>query len=365
MSWVRARELLTSGRFRPAVVVFHWDMDGVASAVLAASAAGDAGGSAFVLPGFRFVFDKPFLDRVRGLARGRRLLVVVDLGVPGGSLLLLQRYASRPAVVVDHHSQPEPPGDPAIVYVNPAARGDPAGNWPSAAHVLRSLVGRGDPLLVAASIVGDLGPAARANRWYQKYMVEAGLHPVRDYWVPQECAALVDGASAMGRADVLEALAARLSLEGEPCRLILEDGVLHSLRAQAEAELEDLLAQARGAGEEVMPGVLLYRLEGLGRHASKLARRLAAEHPDKIVVVAYKSRATGEERVYARTYKRGAPPLAAPSLIRRLRSRGLSAGGKSQGANNVLAVEAAPGRLGEALDEVLEALKGLLGAGSV
>lgn len=357
MSWARARELLCSERFRPLLVVFHWDIDGVASAALAAGGCGGPGDSVFLVPPFRYVFDKPFLDRARGAVKGRRLLVVADLGVPWRSLQLLQRYVSRPAVVVDHHVQPESPGDPAIVYVNPALRGDPAGNWPSAAHIVRSLTGRGDPLLVAASIVGDMGPAARANQWYQNYMAMAGLDPARDYWVAEECAALADGASAMGRGDVLEALAARLSAEEEPCKLILEDGVLHSLRAQAEAELNDLLDKAEDLAEEPLPGVRLYRLEGHGRHASKLARRLALKHPDKIVVVAYKSRATGEERVYARTYRRGAPPLASREAVGWLRSMGLSAGGKSQGSNNVLAIEAPPNRLDEALEALLEVLK--------
>jgi len=358
LSWSRARELLS--RLSPPVIVMHWDMDGVASATLAAQASGKPGEAAFASPNFRYAFDKPFLDRVRGLARGRKLLVVVDLAIPGGSVKLLQRYTARPAVVLDHHVQPEPPDDPAITYVNPAARGDPAGNWPSAAHVIASVTGVGDPLLVAASIVGDLGPAARANRWYQNYMVKAGLDPARDYHIPEACASLVDSASTMGRLDVIEALPARLSLEEEPCMLILEDGLLHSLKAQAEAELEQLLDMAEEAVEEPIPGVLLYRLEGGGRHASKLARRLALKHSDKIVVVAYKSKATGEERVYARTYKRGAPLLASRAVVSRLRSLGLSAGGKSQGPNNVLAVEAPPGRLEEALEAVLEELRGLL-----
>ena len=359
--WRRARDLLA--KLSPPLVVLHWDMDGVASAAIAGEASGDPAGAAFLVPPFRYAFDKPFLDRARSAARGRKLLAVVDLGVPGGSVDLLSRYVGRPTLVVDHHTQPEPPKLPGVVYVNPAARGDPAGHWPSAAHVLSSITGRGDPVLVAASIVGDLGPAARANRVYQNYMARAGLHPVEDYWLPQECASLVDGASQMGRADVLESLASRLARSGEPCRLILEDGLLHALRAQAQEELEALLAGAEEAAEEPMPGVLLYRLTGRGRHASKLARELARRHPDKVVVVAYKSTAAGEERVYARTYKPRAPPLATRQAIARLRSLGLSAGGKAQGPNNVLAVEAPPGRLEEALEAVMDLLASILGVG--
>ncbi|MEB3850997.1 MAG: hypothetical protein LRS49_00245, partial [Desulfurococcales archaeon] len=289
--WERARRLIE--RLSPPLVVMHWDMDGVAAASLVARASGRPGEAGFLTPRFRYAFDKPFLDRARGEARGRRLLAVVDLAVPGGSVDLLHRYTGRPAVVVDHHTQPEPPRLPSVAYVNPAARGDPAGNWPSAAHVVASLTGVGDPLLVAASIVGDLGPAARANRWYQNYMVRAGLHPVEDYWLPAECASLVDAASAMGRADVLEALAARLAGAEEPCRLILQDGLLQALRVEAQEELERLLSRAEGLAEEPVPGVLLYRLEGRGRHASKLARELARRHPDRVVVVAYRSAATG------------------------------------------------------------------------
>jgi hypothetical protein len=357
-AWQRAATLLR--RLGPPVIVHHWDMDGVASAALVAAASERGREAAFLTPQFRYAFDKPFLDRAREAASGRKLLVVVDLGVPGGSVDLLHRYTGRPAVVIDHHMQPEPPKLPGVVYVNPAAQGDPAGRWPSAAHVVASLTGVYDPLLVAASIVGDLGPAARASRVYQDYMARAGLHPVEDYWLPAECASLVDAASAMGRADVLEALAARLAESVDPCRLILEDGLLHGLRAQAEAELESLLEEAEEKREEPFRGVLLYRLEGEGRHASKLARELARRHTDSIVVVAYRARSTGEERVYARTYKRHAPLLASRDVIEELRSLGLSAGGKAQGPNNVLAVEAPPGRLEEALQAVLSHIRGKL-----
>ena len=108
--------------------------------------------------------------------------------------------------------------------------------------------------------------------------------------------------------------------------------------------------------------VVVYRLEGEGMHASKLARALASRSPGSVVVVSYTSRRLGQARVYARVYGSTEPPLA--ELINCLRARGFSAGGKTQPGNNVVAVEVDAGEEDEALRAVLEGVERLVGGRS-
>ena len=310
-----------------------------------------------LVPPFTYSWGRGFLDRAEFESKSRKYVAVLDLAVPGGTIDLLWTRVRRLVVVIDHHVQSELPKKPGVIYVNPAKDGDPAGRWPSAAHVLASIIGYWkDPLLLAASIVGDLGPRARASRVYQDYMAMAGLHPVKDYWIAEECSSLIDAASVMGKRDVLESLPMRLALEEDPCKSILEDGLLHSLRAQADGELEEILSSARPEAEG--RDAVVYVIEGVGRHASKLARRLAERHKDKIVVVIYRSKSTGRIRAYARTLRPDAPPLV--KAAERLRSLGYSAGGKYQAGNNVVAAEAPEGvGVEEMLNAFLSSLRAL------
>ena len=347
--------LLKTMREKVPLIITHWDADGVITASLLLSWLNSPEEAKVVVPPFTFSWDRDFLDIIERESKERGYLAVLDLAVPGGTLDLVWARVKKTMVVVDHHVQSELPRRPAIVYINPARKGDPGGRWPSAAHVLSSILGYWkDPLLLAASIVGDLGPEARASLVYQDYMAKAGLHPVNDFWIAEDCANLIDAASIMGRRDVLEVLPKRLSFEENPCEIILKDGLLHSLRAKAEGELEELLSGAKP--ELVTDDILVFVMKGEGRHASKLARRLAKKYKDKIVIVIYKSLGTGKLRGYARSYSPHAPPLV--MAAERLRSLGYPAGGKYQTGNNVVALEAPRGVSEEkVLEDLLNSLK--------
>jgi len=304
----RIEEFLSKG---VPLIITHWDTDGVASATLLLSHlreeyAIEPSDAKVLIPPFRYSWDRSFMGVIEAYSRSVDYVVVLDLGVPGGQIDLVQARTRKPLLVVDHHRQEEPPRRRGILYVNPASRGDPRGLWPSTAYTLSTLIGLRDPLLVAASIVGDLGEHSKSLRAYAELMAMAGLDPLRDYWIPQECSSLIDSASIMGRRDILESLPRRLALEDNACITVMGDGLLSSLRAQADVELERLLEEpAQHVGEHLV----VYKLRGLGRHASRLARILARKHKDKVVVVAYESEATGEARIYARTYNPSYPPL--------------------------------------------------------
>lgn len=339
------------------LIITHWDTDGIISASLLLSWLGSPMEAKVIIPPFTFNWGRNFLDMIEKESKERGYIAILDLAVPGGTLDLVWARVKRTLVVIDHHAQPELPKRMAIVYINPARKGDPGGRWPSAAHVLSSIIGYWkDPLLIATSIVGDLGPEARASMVYQDYMAKAGLHPVNDFWIAESCASLIDAASIMGRRDVLESLPMRLSLEERPCEIILKDGLLHSLKAKAESELEELLSNAKP--EHTTGDIIVFVLKGEGRHASKLSRRLSRIYKDKIVVVVYKSLSTGILRGYVRSYKPNTPPLI--RVVERLRSLGYPAGGKFQVGNNVVALEAPKGVSEDnVLEDILASLRSL------
>ncbi|GAB6147597.1 hypothetical protein [Stetteria hydrogenophila] len=354
----RVLELLKRSR-RP-VVATHWDMDGVASAVAVSWILGGEP-VGFYIPPFTYRLTGRVLGEVERLAAGADLLVLTDLAYPGRVLDEIQGRVGIPLAVIDHHYQGDPPRRGLVAYYNPASSGDPGGDWPSAAHVIATLAGSEprDPLLLAVSIAGDLGRAALGNRAYRMYMAMAGLDPVEGYRLARDCSLRVGGAAVMGdREALIRVIEAAVYRGVGACEAVMGDGRLAELAARAEAELEELASTASPAEERAGGRLLVYRLEGEGMHASRLARILAGRSPGRVVVVAYTSRRAGQSRVYARLSGSQEPPLAgAAECLKRL---GYSAGGKTQPGNNVAAVEVDPWEVEEALEAVVRVVESLL-----
>lgn len=351
--------MLARSSRRP-VVVTHWDMDGVASAIAASWALNRVAG--FYIPPFTYRVTGRVLEELGRLASKADLLVITDLAYPGPVLDRIQESLGIPVVVVDHHYQESLPASRKVVYYNPAYAGDPEGRWPSAAHVAVTLfkTGAGDPLLLAASIAGDLGEAAVENSVYQEYMRMARLDPVADYpLIRDHCVKHVDGAATMGeRGALINAIKMSVYYGEPPCTVVMKDHVLATLAVQAEVELESLASKAEPLEERAGGRILVYRIEGEGLHASRLARILARRHRGRVVVVAYTSRRAGQARVYARLAGSTEPPLY--RVAECLKSMGYSAGGKTQPGNNVAAVEVDPEEAGGALELVAGMVEGIL-----
>ena len=322
-------------------IIHHWDMDGVAAAATLAMSMPTS--PRFYVPPYTFKLTGEVIDEIARACRGAGALFLVDYNVPGSSLDLVWARIQKPVVSIDHHTQPDKPRKPFVIVFNPAAEGDPRQLWPSAAHVVASLTGMYKPLLVALSIVGDLREKARANRVFQKYMVEAGMNHIRDFDIMAECVSQVMAADIMGRRDILVHLASRLSSpDTDPCMLLLQDGLLSALRSRAEEEYRELYSKAEEKAGDI-GSARIYRLEGYGRHVSTLARELARRHPDRIVVVVYYWIPFNRTYIYVRTEKEK-PRLI--DLAETARAYGITAGGKYQPGNNVVGMELA-GRVGE------------------
>ncbi len=354
----KALMLFKSSR-RP-LIVTHWDMDGVASAIASSWVAGEPVG--FYIPPFTYWLSDSVLGEVKESASNADLVIVTDLAYPGPALDRLSEVVGVPVVVVDHHYQERLPASGSVVYYNPAHAGDPEGKWPSAAHVIVALakVKTRDPLLLASSIAGDLGDAAVSNQVFRSYMAMAGMDPERDYSIVKDhCVKHVDGAVAMANRGALLNILRMSVYHGEQsCEVIMRDHLLATLSVQAEAELEALASEATPLEERAEGKILVYKLEGEGLHASRLARSLAAQNKGRVVVVAYTSRNAGQARVYARIAGSSEPPLY--KVAECLKSRGFSAGGKTQPGNNVAAAEADPSAVEEALDVMVKAVEATL-----
>jgi len=351
----KALMLFKSSR-RP-LIITHWDMDGVASAIVASWALGKH--PSFYIPPFTYKLSDRVLREVEDSASKADLVVVTDLAYPGPMLERLHEAVKTPIVVVDHHYQEILPSADSIVYYNPAYSGDPEGAWPSAAHVMASITGVKvrDPLLLAASVAGDLGEAAVESRVFKSYMIMAGLDPRKDYaLVSDYCVKHVDGAAAMANRDALLNIFKMSVYHGEkPCEVIMRDHLLATLSIQAEVELETLASNAVPIEVRVDGRILVYKLEGEGLHASRLARILASRNKGRVVIVAYTSRNAGQGRVYARVAGSTNPPLF--RVAECLKSLGYSAGGKTQPGNNVAAAEADPKTIEEALNLMVKAVE--------
>ena len=315
-------------------IIHHWDADGVASAATLSLVAESVVG--YYVPPYTYRVDGKVIDEIEKRCSRSGAVAIVDYNLPGGTLDLLWAKLQKPLIVIDHHYQTELPKKPFVLWFNPASNGDPRGFWPSASHVIASLTGMYKPLVVVLGIVGDLREKARANRVYQKYMVEAKLDHLKDYDLIAECVTQIMAADIMGRRDVLEHLSSRLAdYDTDPCRLLLQDGLLSILRVRVEDEYESLIKKALDNGSYVA-GVRVYRLEGDGRHVSSLARRLAGVYNEDIVLVSYYWKPLNRTYIYIRTEK-DKPRLI--DLLRYTRSAGFTSGGKYQPGNNVVGIE--------------------------
>lgn len=349
-----AAGLVNSLRGEKPLAVYHWDADGIIAATLIVMAHGDA---FLEPPRFTYKLVGEHLERIKKASKQAGFIVVVDLSWDPLYLETLALETGLKVVVMDHHYSPwsDYSFRGPVFYCNPAARGDPEGSWPSASYLVSRLYGVSHNLLVAASIVGDLGEAAVENKVYKSLMESSGLDPVKDYWLPREAVMQLYGVEVMGRFEALTWLPKAFATGNlDPFKAIIGDAFLATLRTQAEVEFESLLEEARKSLKAANSEILYVSLEGEGRFFSRLARELARDNPDRIVVVAYYARATGEARVYARTLRKE-PALT--GAVKYLREKGYSVGGKYQGSNNVIAVETSRDALEGTLREVIDALK--------
>ncbi|MCE4624215.1 MAG: DHH family phosphoesterase [Caldisphaeraceae archaeon] len=335
------------------LIIHHWDCDGVVSAVTIASYIGRR--VSFESPPFKYTIDDDYLEMLEYKLEDHDVIIVVDLNLSPKYLVLLSYRLGRPVVSIDHHTTKEIPRHPSILYYNPAKDGDPQGIWPSAAHVIATLTGFYDPLLIASSIVGDLGSNAKNNRVYMKYMNEIGLDPIADFNLPNDCSMQIWGAEAMGKIDIIKNLPSSLLYGGlDPCYAILNDPILGNLRYEAEEELKRLVSKAENTLEAAGRNFYATKLDGNARLVSKVARKVSSDHPNDIIMIGYLARSINRASIYIRTRRIDVNLI---DLLKSINNLGYKAGGKFQRGNNVLAVDVEPEKLDEAFNDIMDIVR--------
>ena len=332
------------------VIVHHWDTDGVVSAVTVARFV--SGPASFIVPNFTYEADHGLLNLVRSALVDRDVLLVLDYNASPRALAALTSVAASegvPVVVLDHHVA-RYPRMAGLLYYNPAADGDPEGLWPSAAHVAADAIGFYDPLLVAASIYGDLQDEAVGNRVFRKYMEEAGLDPVEDAGLPRDCSMQVWGAEAHADAKLIAGLAYELAYgAADPCQALLSDPRLTNMRLEAEREVEEAVRSAEAVSEGP---VRVVRVRTRLRVGGTVARRLSRLAQGVVVAVVEEE---GSERV--RIYVRGGEGFD-PMAVYRALSPAVHVGAKNQRGNKVVSLEVSR----ESADEIVKVIRDALEA---
>ncbi|MGC9072378.1 MAG: DHH family phosphoesterase [Acidilobus sp.] len=329
------------------LIIHHWDADGVASAVTAASFA--QGRADFVVPPLTYTPSVDFVRHVVTRSSDKDLILVLDYNASSEFLAALASASGKPVVVVDHHLASYP-RIANLYYYNPAAEGDPEGLWPSAAHLLADAIGFYDPLLIAMSIYGDLQDSSQMNRVFRYYMEQIGLDPVADAGIPRGCAMQVWGAEAASDLELLAGLPVELTYGAvDPCQALLSDPRLSNHRMRAEEEVERAVKEAL-ATEARRGRAVVYTVSLRMRVTGMVTRRLLAASGLPVVIVLARE-GQGKSKIYVRG-EIGDPT----KLVAILRGSGLRASGKRQPYNDIVVVDVGHVRDESAVERVVEAV---------
>ncbi|WP_317895130.1 DHH family phosphoesterase [Pyrofollis japonicus] len=309
---------------RKVLVVHHWDADGVASAALLARRLG----------GRLVGTDVPRIGVYTAEAVPEpprdALLAVLDYGIPGQEYDKLVERTNTPIAVVDHHAV-EPPRR-LSTYCNPVAlKKGSERDYPGNSLLVYKLLGEprdtGDRFLAALGVVGDLEAFLKAGR----------EHP-----------GLALAEELLKETNVSLEEAGRLARSIDSCYRLLDYSCLrYAVRRLAEDPLgalnDRVLGEALAKAEKIVEKALgslekLYKDEAIAVYwlsldayvTSAIGRRLAAENPDKVMVLAHYMPREKRGYVYIRSVSKELVGLA-----RFLRERGVKPGGKT----NVVVVE--------------------------
>jgi len=277
------------------------------------------------------------------------VLAVLDYGIPGPEYDRLAEKAGTLVAVVDHHAV-EPPRR-LSTYCNPVALGEGTErDYPGNSLLIYRLLGEPenneDRFLAALGVVGDLEAFLRAGKEHpglyvaRELLGEAGA----TIWEADRLARSIDSCYRLLDYDCLRYAVTRLA---EDPLGALGDRRLEEALARAEEIVEEALGSIEKLYED--RDVAAYWLEINAYVTSAVGRRLAAEDPGRVIVLAHMMPREKWGYIYARSVSRELTGLA-----RLLRGKGLRVGGKT----NVAVVEFASRRQAEKIvKEIIEYFK--------
>jgi len=335
----------------PALVVHHWDADGIAAAAILAREWGP-GAAERLVPEIGEYGVEAVLSRLRGRG-GYRGVVVLDYGIAHALPMLAAAAGASTVLYVDHHLVEC--GCTYCSCCNPLIRGRPPGPWggerdyPSAALLLSSLVGHSLDLGLVG-LVGDVPGVVESRR-------DEVTRALRPYGATVEelveAVRNVDSCYVLFDYECIEQAVVTLAYRG-----VAEaawEPRLAGARERLEALLEDMKGKLESAAER--RGDVVYAfLEGDALVYSKLGRYMATSIAgrDEVAVLAYYMASKSKGVVYVRSVSR-----SVAWLIDWAKSKGINAGGKERVA--VIHVKGSAERLADIAGRVVGMLRGARG----
>jgi len=311
-------------------VIHHWDTDGICSAAKLIDIHEPENYGNITPPIGEFSFD----DRIRDALKMDDEIFIVDLNLPG-----VAEELEREVTFIDHHHQPRI-ANRLVTQINPLLSGGSPEDYPSATAVISEFFGSWD-LLSVLGAVGDVGKMALENGRIRMALEGSPL----DMEQVSRLVELIDSNYiSMDRLGVESAVSA--VLEEDPLELL------------ENREWNDKLEKVKNSVEEALSSIT--ELNGFAyiemrtglNIISKVARKATWElgYPGAIVV---NRDFNGKAQTYFRIRDNLEESMDLPSLIEKLRSIGVNAGGKKVVVGSVYEKER--------MDEVLSLIKDTAG----
>ncbi len=338
------------------LIVYGWQPDGLLATIIALSRSGTVDAMVQTVTTWKPRMEE--LEEIALTSRSHKSVLLLSTSWTGVEIDLLAQMLLAPLGVVDNNWTHLLPRRQNVIYYNPSPRGDPRGQWPSITAILSSLLGNPYPILAATGIVSGLWDASKAHRIYQNLMSMAGLDHVKDYPLVSECAWQAYGVTASGDPKVYMRVPQSIVEASiwDPCKALLSDAVITTLRAEAEESLEVALDAVEVRYDD---NIIIAVTEGEGPHYYFISYSIALSQPDKIIITGYRD-LKWRENYACIWHVKGRRPLARHLID--LRREGYEAKGLFQGSLNYLCVKR--GDKHATLDDLMSLLNSIIKAGN-
>jgi len=316
------------------LIVHHWDTDGISSAALLhlLLRRGVFGGPPAKIINVTPKIGIYSLEGLRIRGNNYDLVILADICFPREEVLRLKKFVGAEELwIFDHHFQEEI-REAGIRHVNPVIKsGNPC---PSVSWLLAEHFHMSSPqceFLKILGAVGDLEDRIKKTEAYRdvnKFLdsvnmsFEEFLHVVE----------LIDSNYRVGCVECVEKAALKL-LEAEKPQDVLRVEEWCRRAEKVRAEVEKCVLECKRQKYEIVTtgghNVMICELDTRFHIISAVTRRLAAANPKKIVVVVnrgFERERDGFLQIYVRTHL----GIDLTPLIKLMRERGCSAGGKPE-----------------------------------
>ncbi len=302
-----------------ALLVHHWDADGIASAAILIEE--------LTKLGVREIQNEvPVLgefemrdDWIQKIGRAPPdILITADISFPLDNLLAIRDGLGVEIVMFDHHTRPIVKEN-GIIFINYCSLRDE--DWPSNTYVLNDFFGREPDLLSALGLVGDKGlNILKYNDIWPKFSDHLEMESIPFEQV-SDIVELLDSCYKIGRKDELMKWPNMLigKSDNELAETVMRNEVLKSFSQEFENKIHYYYLQ----GLKKMDPYSLSEIHTEYHIISALTRRFSNDNPSREVMVLNTGMFSGKTQLYLRSKRKDLQPL-----IGIIHDQGQSAGGK-------------------------------------